>query len=571
MEALAQANADVPAADSVVGEADGTVDSALVEAGNTNTGTNNVAAAAAPNESTQEDAAVLSASDAIEITERDRLLAVANKDLDEDDPRLKFLIQAGENSLLLQSTRCALVPLAVIGGGVWTDAVLSIGATTEQPLTQGSVVFVGDNAFLVICFTKAYEWETTEGEGPPTLKETVLITGAATNPMQSSSRRTAKTDYNTMRKIEAKELTAAMFCGNNPHNTENSLQAYMKTQKFKKDMFPNISDPQLTLEKYRVAAGTDDKVVHKEIFVRLNIEALVSRVVNVLYQGRASSASSGAKQLKAILDQIVELYHTHVIREELVPEDIDLENIKTRMDLVPMELAVKLNLVSDYTLASPPSVHAAKAAARKEKAAQTASSSSSSSSKKRVKVEEPVNWAERAKELGYAEGTPYFKGAETLTKGGKRREKSGRQVGSKVVGGAVHNPCGSRPTANHARRVSDVTQDGDAEAAAALRKLDEEELEAMRELVADAEARATAAEHAAAQMGAAYGQFEQVAMSKDVVNRERMASANTVTTMLHAMVTNSGTDLPLMLPKDVSPLKRPKLNDDKDKGDASCA
>ena len=56
MEALAQANADVPAADSVVGEADGTVDSALVEAGNTNTGTNNVAAAAAPNESTQEDA-----------------------------------------------------------------------------------------------------------------------------------------------------------------------------------------------------------------------------------------------------------------------------------------------------------------------------------------------------------------------------------------------------------------------------------------------------------------------------------------------------------------------------------
>ena len=84
-------------------------------------GNTNANALAAPDESTQEDATV-SAIDAIEITERDRLLAAANAGLPEGDTRRKILISPGENSLVLQSNRCVLMPLAVIGSGIWTDA-----------------------------------------------------------------------------------------------------------------------------------------------------------------------------------------------------------------------------------------------------------------------------------------------------------------------------------------------------------------------------------------------------------------------------------------------------------------
>ena len=78
-------------------------------------------------------------------------------------------------------------------------------------------------------------------------------------------------------------------------------------------------------------------------------------------------------------------------------------------------------------------------------------------------------------------GTAYFKDAEKRAKNGALRQRPGRAVGSKVQGGKVLGACGSRPIANTARRVSDVSDSDMAAATSALKAADVEEIDKLTE------------------------------------------------------------------------------------------
>ena len=502
--------------------------------------------------------------DRIELEEAERLLGVANEGLEANDPRVKVNIPPGDKRFTVQADRCILLNHTATQGGLFTDATLVYGGV-EQVLTQGSVVFLNGSAHVISGFTELLAFGPENEAGDRELTRNVQAITYDCKPF-SGTRRTQKTDYNLRRLVSARDITAFMFTGNNEGNAENSLPSFMKTDKYKKDLFPGTADPQALMEAYRYSA-VNDLSKHKEIFLKVNQDVLVDRLVTSVFTGRANANSNAAKCMIQTLKSVVRDYYEYEVRGAAVPDGKDNGEIKGRMDLVPIPLAVTLGIMEGYE-AVPPSAQAVamqirqralqarKAAAA---AAPTVATSTVTSTIKRVKAVAPDNWEELSVKMGYPRGTEYFKDAEKRTKSGELRQRPGRAVGSKVQGGKVLVACGSRPIANKARRVSDVSDLDMMAAESALKAADVEEIEKLTE---DNGKLAKENERLKSELAAlkdTHNSFVEVAMNKDAINRERFDGNVAMAETYYAIATSSGMAFPMMLTEHESPLKKRKL------------
>jgi hypothetical protein len=207
----------------------------------------------------------------------------------------------------------------------------------------------------------------------------------------------------------------------NVGKADNSVATYLKTTG--RAYFPSFSDPAVALEELRSHNTSATMRIYRDLWLKFNNEKFADTLVNGKdHGGRADIEGREEQEHKHSMNQIYELYFTHIVENKPLATGADAEDgdmliryAGVYLKEVPLPLVKKFGIQKEFDDFVEPS--------KGRNVRQTAASDGVDGITTRKRLKVPPN----------ADPTTFHANMDVLTKKGLPRQKPGRKIGSKVT------------------------------------------------------------------------------------------------------------------------------------------
>lgn len=241
----------------------------------------------------------------------------------------------------------------------------------------------------------------------------------------SSSRRSIKIDWSKSMSFSASQISMVQKQCDNVGKADNSVATYLKTTG--RTYFPSCPDPAVALEDLRSHNTSATMRIYRDSWLKLNNEKFAYDLVNGKdHGGRADIEGREEQEHKHSMNQIYELYFTHIVEDKPLATGADAEDgdmliryAGIYLKEVPLPLVKKFGIQKEFDDFVEPS--------KGRNVRQTAASDGAIGTKPRKRLKCPLD----------ADPETFHANMNLLTKKGKPRQKPGRKIGSKVTENGV--------------------------------------------------------------------------------------------------------------------------------------